>query len=127
MHDRFILSKSAFKSLVSIPSAKSKTFFPEKLIRKVKYYSYCRSILKVKVLAHPTSSSVCGEEGLGGHEQHLHLLGELVVGVLLDVGLQLLLQAAEDGAHVVPRGGVLTVEIHDALLEEPVLGLRVIA
>ena len=74
----------------------------------------------------PSPSSVCGEEGLGGHQQHLHLLGELVVGVLLDVRLQLLLQAAQDGAHVVPRRGVLTVEIHDALLEEPVLGLGVI-
>ena len=30
----------------------------------------------------PLIPSVCGEEGLRGHEEHLHLLGELVAGVL---------------------------------------------
>ena len=44
-----------------------------------------------------------------------------------DVGLELLLESAEDGGHVVSGGGVLTVEIHDALLQEAVLRLRVVA
>ena len=47
------------------------------------------SEFKRKIFGSPESpphrqpqSSVCGEEGLRGHEEHLHLLGELVAGVL---------------------------------------------
>ena len=43
------------------------------------------------------------------------------------MSLELLLESAEDGAHVVARRGVLTVEIHDALLQEAVLRLGVVA
>ena len=47
--------------------------------------------------------------------------------MLPDVCLELLLESAEDGSHVVSGGGVLTVEMHDALLQEVVLCLRVVA
>ena len=41
------------------------------------------SKFKRKIFGSPDSlPSVGGEEGLRGHEEHLHLLGELVAGVL---------------------------------------------